>query len=138
MRKFANLYYTVNMLSSLDITHSPSVLLKTSAGVCLSYVLISVVLSYFSAQARWLRKQEWIGYRKEWLSDVRAGLRSVLGTRAIVMANYEKSKEGFLALPQFMSKPLLLLPPNKLRDLLQKPEDEVNLYIVLTEWLGGK
>ncbi|KAF7192205.1 Cytochrome P450 monooxygenase [Pseudocercospora fuligena] len=136
--KLATLHSTVNMLSSLDIPHSPSVLLKTSAGVCLSYVVMSVVLGYFSAQARWLRKQEWIGYRKEWLSDVRAGLRSVLGTRAIVMANYEKSKEGFHALPQFMSKPLLLLPPNKLRDLLQKPDDEVNLYIVLTEWLGGK
>ncbi|KXS99916.1 hypothetical protein AC578_898 [Pseudocercospora eumusae] len=126
------------MLSSLDIPHSPSVLLKTSAWVCLSYVLASVILSYFSTQARWLRKQEWVGYRKEWLSDIRAQLRSVLGTRAIVMANYEKSKEGFLALPQYMSKPLLLLPPNKLRDLLQKPDEDVSLYIVLMDWLGAK
>ncbi|KXT00227.1 hypothetical protein AC579_8540 [Pseudocercospora musae] len=107
------------MLSSLDITHSPRVLLKTSAGVCLAYVVISVILSYFSAQARWLRKQEWVGYRKEWLSDIRAGLRSVLGTRAMVMASYEKSKEGFLALPQYMSELTRMYTMNS--DIMRNP-----------------
>ncbi|EME80604.1 uncharacterized protein MYCFIDRAFT_141937 [Pseudocercospora fijiensis CIRAD86] len=125
------------MLSSLDLPRSPNFFLQASASICISYILLSLLLNYFSVQARWFRKQEWIGYRKEWFSGVRAHLRSILGTRETVMANYERlNNQSFLAIPQFMSKPLLLLPPKKLRELCQKSEDEANLYIVLTEFLA--
>lgn len=49
------------------------------------------------------------------------------------MDNYEKLQEKLYVLPQYASEPLLLLPPKQLGLLLGRPDDEVNLLIVLKE-----
>lgn len=129
-------------MTTMEVNTSTSTILLAASSALVLYAIASVVIASFSSEARFWRKQEWVGMgqQKRWLAGFWARVHSLKGTRAMVHDGYSRlSKEGKpFSLPQFNDTPLLLLPPNKIKDLIAKPDDEINLLMVLRETLATK
>ncbi|KAF2173523.1 hypothetical protein M409DRAFT_61895 [Zasmidium cellare ATCC 36951] len=109
------------------------------AGLYIAYSILYAFVASLSAQSKYLRSQPWIGLKAKWFAKYRAGMASITGTRDFLFEGYESfSKNNQLfAIPSFATKPWVLIPPTKIRELLAKPDDEVDLRGVLKEMVAS-
>jgi hypothetical protein len=123
-------------MEHLHIPSSP--VLTTAACLLFAYITYAFIASTFSVSARFWRLQIWVGHRKGVFSQLRMGLASLTGTRALVNDGYTRlSKTGqTFALKQFANPPVVLLPPKKISELMQKSDAEVDLLKTLQETLA--
>ena len=106
-------------------------------GVAL-YVISSILISTFSTQARFWRAQAWAGQQKGWFPRFRSGWKAIKGTKDMLDEAYWKySKENrTFAMPIFAQEPHLMLPQSMIKDFLQEPEENINLLVVLQEFMA--
>lgn len=124
---------------------STGAIIASVAGLYIAYSILSALINYLSVQSRYLRTQPWVGLKPKWFAEYRASISSILGTREMLIEGYQRfSKDNKLfALPQFATKSFVMIPPTKVRELLQKSDDEVDLRRVLKElvasyWTGDE
>ncbi|KJX96275.1 cytochrome p450 like protein [Zymoseptoria brevis] len=115
-----------------------SPILTTAACLLLAFITYSFVAATFSTTARFWRRQTWVGDRKGLFSRLRTSIASITGSRAMLKGGYDRfSKHGQpFALQQFANPSVLLLPPAKISQLLQKSDDEIDLLKTLQETLA--
>ncbi|KAF2769280.1 putative P450 monooxygenase [Teratosphaeria nubilosa] len=116
----------------------PTLALAT-VGVLLLYAIYVLRITSSSPESRFWAQQECVGQQQDrWFASFFARLHSLTGTRALIHEGYARlSKRGkTFTLPQFADHPLLILPTNKIKDLVAKPDDEINLLMVLREALA--
>ena len=65
--------------------------LALSAGsVLVAYVFFSIiVLPLISTQGKWLSSQKWVGLKKQWFSQYRAGFSTLRNTREMLYSGTE-------------------------------------------------
>ncbi|USW56447.1 Putative cytochrome P450 [Septoria linicola] len=128
-------------MDSIEVSVSRASKLWLAAAVALGiYVVLSILTSTFSTQARFWRTQPWAGQQKGWFKKLRSGLRSIRGTRDMLSEAYWKhSKENrAFVMPQFAQEPTVMLPQSMIKDFLQEPEENINLLVVLQEVMAIK
>lgn len=67
--------------------------LAVSAGsVFVAYIFFSiVVLPLITTQGKWLSSQKWVGLKKQWFSQYRAGFSTLKNTREMLYSGTEVS-----------------------------------------------
>lgn len=108
-------------------------LLSIIACVVATYIAYSTVIAFFSAEACFFRRQIRAG-RKGWFST----LDTILGSRAILAEGYSKwSKAGkIFALPNFGGKTFIMMPQNRISELIDKQDSEVSSRTVFYDELA--
>lgn len=122
------------------------------------YLVVTVFVlphPFFSSTTRYLDSQSWAGLQKQqWFSRLRASVRSLTNTRAMVIEGYEKvstadnpchdhddisgdwltlfgmhqfSKTGKnWALAQFLSDPIIILPAQRLHEVMALSDEQLD------------
>ncbi|KAK4497822.1 hypothetical protein PRZ48_010476 [Zasmidium cellare] len=124
----------------LSNTHlSTGSVLGICAGLYITYSILSALLAALSNQSRYLRSQPWVGIKANWFAKFRSSLASITGTRDFVFEGYQNFSKNnkIFALPSFASKSWVMIPPTKIRELLAKPDHEVDLRGVLKELIAS-
>jgi hypothetical protein len=128
-------------MALVDVHDSPASKMWIAGVLALTiYVVTSVLISTLSTRARFWRAQAWAGNKKGWFPKLRSGLESIRGSKAMLDEAYWKhSKEDRLfAMPNFAQEPTVILPQSMIKDFLQEPEENINLYVVLQEFMAAK
>ncbi|KAH9845361.1 P450 monooxygenase [Teratosphaeria destructans] len=115
--------------------HIPTIALA-AGGILVLYAIYALTSTSETLEPRFWAQQECVDKQQNrWFASFSANLHSLAGTRALIHEGYARlSKRGKpFTLPQFADKPLLILPTNKIKDLVAKPDDEINLLMVLRE-----
>jgi hypothetical protein len=144
------------LLSPVEIHdgRSPILALLVTLFIGLTYISF---LSRSSDREFW-NALPWAGVQNHLLPRTRAGFNAIRQTRGIVEEGYKKvcrnphssngkssnsntlqySKNGIpFVLPKFGSNPVVVLPPSQVRELVRKPDDEVDLHIIHWEQLAN-
>lgn len=102
------------------------------------YCVTSIIVSKFTSQARFWRAQVWAGQQTGWFPRLRSGLKSIKGTRAMLDEAYWKysKQDRPFAMPNFSQDPTVMLPQSMIKDFLQEPEENINLFAVLSEFMA--
>jgi len=118
-------------------TSIPATHLALTAGVLLvvAFVFTTFVLPSFSAVEKYLSSTPWVGRENQIFGRFRAGMRFLTNSRVMLKEGYEKyNKQGKLfVLPQFSTEPLVVLPADKMTELINLSDDQVDPHIVNQE-----
>lgn len=127
-----------NIILSQDVSLT-RILTGCFALLC-TYTFTSLLITYFSSQARYLRLQQWTGIKHGQFATLRASLESFKHGRDMIIDGYhEFSQKGrAYVLPQLGSDDIMVLPPAQLQELMQRPDDELCVRVILQELIAAK
>lgn len=125
----------------METSITPGQLFLAVAALFVLYSAGSIIIGHLSAQSRYLRSQNWVqAQQKRWFGESRARLASFTNTRQVIFEGYEKfSRKGkSFVLPQVGGGAFMLLTPTQTIELLQKPDNEIDLMEILKEIVAAR
>lgn len=142
----------------LETSITTSHVVLTASAFVLSYFIATVfIYPLLSQDAKWWKSQSWVGLRDQWFAQVRAGFATIKDTRSFVEEGYKKVRHTMISalhelrhvaqyskqnklfvMPQFASQPVVIIPPEKIHDFLNLPDEQVDAFFSMGETITSK
>ncbi|KAF7191122.1 Cytochrome P450 monooxygenase [Pseudocercospora fuligena] len=125
----------------METSIATSHLVFSAGALLIAYIFASaVVIPLLSSRGKYLNSQAWIGLKKQWFARYRGGFATLKYTREMIVEGYDKfSRHGMTyILPQFSSDPVVILPPERLNELLNLPDNKVDPHLPNSESIATK